>query len=212
MLAKAFQHEGVPVHEADEEIHRLFEEDRDVQKDVRALWPGVFENGKISRQKLRQKVLPSPQGLNRLEKILYPKLLKQQIKFIKRGQNLKKSMVVLDVPLLFETGLHRYCHFVIVVSSPSFLRTKRVLRRKGVTSEDYENFEFHQLSALQKEQGADLAIRTGRDKGSALKEIKKVLAYLTNKPIPCWSGRWPVQLQREPYDKRSRLRYRNNRV
>jgi len=211
-LAKYFRLMGVPVHCADRAIHSLLRKDIDIQQKIKFLWPEVFFNGKIDRSLLGDRVLSSPSDLAQLEEILYPKLAKQQKEFLLKNQKHKAKFVVLDVPLLFEVGLDRYCHYVILASAPLFLRKLRVLSRKGMAFQKFQDFESHQLNDAQRRKRADFMIPCGREKGSALKRIREILYMLSQKSSPKWQGRWPTNFKREPYGQGNRFRHGNNRV
>lgn len=206
-----FRQLGIPVHCADTYIHFLYESDQDVQQQVRRLWPDVFVNGKIDRILLGDRVLSSPHGLNQLEALLYPKLVEDQRNFLKQQQYLRKSFVVLDVPLLMEVGLEAYCDIVILVSAPPFLRQQRVMGRKGMTAKKYSTLGELQMREGERRKKADFILYTGRDKGHALKTIQKILFVLSQQPIPHWQGKWPKNLKRGSHESRNCIRYRDNR-
>ena len=198
-LSKYLEREGVPVHSADQEVHRLFREDKDIQREVKSRWPEVFVKGKIDRLLLGEKVLSSEKKLHILEGLLYPKVAKSQKEFLLKCQKERYPMVALDVPLLVEVGLNSYCHRVLLASAPEFLRKERALRRKGMTEERFSRFESHQLSENDRRKCADFVIRTGRDKGNSLKQVKQILAQLRRLPPPTWTGKWPHTLKRKSY-------------
>jgi dephospho-CoA kinase len=210
-LASAFRQLGIPVHCSDQDIHFLLNSDRDVQEKIRALWPNAFIGGKLSRLLLSESVSSSPQGLETLESILYPKLAQRQKKFILKNQRNKARVMVLDIPLLFEVGLDSYCHRVILASAPLFLRKQRVLGRMGMTPEKFRFFESHQIAEKERVRRADFVIRCGLDKGSGLKKIQEILDILTQEPNPKWLGKWPINLERKPNGSRNCIRHRNDR-
>jgi len=210
LVSSYFRYLGIPVHCSDEFIHFLFEKDQDVHKHIKRLWPDVIVKGKIDRSLLGEHVLFSPRDLRILENLLYPKLAKNQKEFIKQNQKLKKKLVVLDVPLLFEVGLDTYCHDVIFVSAVPTLRKHRVLKRKGMTSRKFYAFEALQMKEREKKRKSTFILYSGRDKGNVLKAIKKIVFYLSQRPIPQWRGRWPDTLKRKRYESKSCLRHRNN--
>ena len=129
-VSSCFRQSGVPVHCADHFIHFLLNQDKGIQQKIKSLWPEVFLRGKIDRTLLGDLVFSSRSHLHQLESLLYPKLVQAQKKFLQQQQYLKKQLVVLDVPLLFEVGLDTYCDYVLVASSPFSLRKQRVMRRK----------------------------------------------------------------------------------
>lgn len=207
-----FRHLGVPVHCADGYIHHLFKEDHDVQGQIKSLWPEAFVGGTIDRSVLGNRVLTSPPDLQKLEEILYPKLAEDQKRFLKKNQYLKKPVVVLDVPLLFEVGLDSYCDSVVLVSSPFSLRHQRVMGRKEMTTRKFLAFESLQMKDSERKRKANFIIYTGRDKGNALRLIKKFLFVLSVCPPQKWKGNWPRNLKRIPHESRNRFRHRNNRI
>lgn len=190
-LSKSFVSLGVPVHSSDKCIHLLLGQDVEIQKRIKARWPKALIKGKIDRKILGDLVLSSPSDLRNLEEILYPKLLKSQKEFLKRNQAQGKNVVALDIPLLFEVGLDRYCHFVVLASTPLFLRKKRVLERKGMTLKKFKTFDEEQMNDLQRRKKADFVIPCGREKGSAFKRIKYVLDLISQKNPHRWQGKWP---------------------
>lgn len=198
---------GIPIHSSDKEIHLLIEKDPQVRAKILSLWPNIVHQGKIDRKLLGDRVLFSPEGLTQLENILYPKLVERQKEFLKKNQYLNKAIVALDVPLLFEVGLDRYCHCVILASTPSLIRKKRVLKRKDMTIEKFQAFESQQMNDTERRKWADYVIPCGREKGSALKIIKSILETLSQKTSPKWQGKWPKNLKRSRYGTRDRLRY-----
>jgi dephospho-CoA kinase len=211
-LAKYLRQEGVPVHCSDNEIHALLSSDPDVQKKIRDLWPEALIKGKLDRNKLGDLVFFSSSSLAQLESILYPKLMQHQKRFLLENQKYKVPLVVLDVPLLCEVGLDRYCDVVLMAIAPLSLRKQRVLRRKGMTLMKFKALTDHQMDDQQRRKHADFVIRTGLDKGSILKKIRKILQKVSQKPIPKWQGKWPTHIKRSPYGSQNCIRHRNNRV
>jgi dephospho-CoA kinase len=206
-LAKYLRQEGVPVHCSDKEIHALLSSDPDVQKEIKKLWPEVFVGGKIDRNKLGNLVFFSSSQLTQLESILYPKLMQRQRRFLMENQKLKVPLVVLDVPLLCEVGLDRYCHYVLVAAAPFFLRKQRVLNRKGMTVAKFRALTTHQMDEQDRLKHADFVIRTGLAKGCILKKIREMLLELSQKPVPKWQGKWPTHIKRSPHGSRNRIRH-----
>ncbi|MBX9620584.1 MAG: dephospho-CoA kinase [Alphaproteobacteria bacterium] len=193
-LSRSFMSLGVPVHSSDKCIHFLLGHDVEIQKRIKELWPKAFINGKIDRKVLGDLVLSFPLDLKLLEETLYPKLLESQKVFLKKNQAQGRKFVALDIPLLFEVGLDRYCHFVVLASTPLFLRKKRVLRRKGMTLKKFKVFNKEQMNDLQRRKKVDFVIPCGREKGSAFKKVKYVLDLISQKN-PCrWQGKWPINV------------------
>lgn len=211
-LAKYLRLMGVPVHCADKEVHLLLRKDHDIQQKVKDRWPDVFVKGEIYRFLLGDRVLYSSSDLMQLEEILYPKLAQRQKEFLLKNQKNKSPLVVLDVPLLLEVGLDRYCHYVILAIAPRLLRKQRSLGRKGMSLKKFQAFESHQMNDVERKKRADFIIPCGREKGSALQRIGQILYELSQQSSPKWQGRWPINFKRETYGTRNRFRHRNNRV
>src|SRR3990167_1492081 len=197
-LSRSLESFGVPVHSSDKCIHALLKDDTDIYEKIKKLWPEAIVKGKIDRNLLGDRVLKSPSDLRSLESILYPKLLHSQKLFLKRNHLLRKKAVALDIPLLFEFGLDPYCDYVILASTPSFLRKKRVLRRKGMTLKKFQILESEQLGNFHKRQRADFIVPCGREKESSLKKIRKILSHIFQQPMPKWKGKWPSHLKKTP--------------
>ncbi len=203
-LSKSLQEMGIPVHSADQEIHNLIDHDLAIQEKIRSFCPQAFVEGKIDRSILGEWATSSENGLSRLEKILFPHLAKRQKKFLQYSQNKKDPIVALDIPLLFEVGLDKYCHFVILASTPHDVRKKRVLERSGMTPQKLKVFESHQLKEEDKRKKSDVIIDCSGDKGNALRKLKETVKCLMQKESPKWDGKWPTNLQRKLHGSRNR--------
>jgi dephospho-CoA kinase len=206
-LSKYLVYLGIPVHSSDKEIHVLLKKDPEIREKILKIWPHVLSRGKIDRKLLSDLALSSPKGLAQLEAIFYPKLIQRQKEFLNKNQYLNKEIVALDVPLLYETGLDRYCHRVILATTSPLLRKKRVLKRKGMTWEKLRAFESRQMDEAQRKRRADYSISCGREKGSALKRVQEIVEILSQENLPPWQGKWPTHLKRSRYDARNRFRH-----
>lgn len=211
-VSSCFRKKGVPLHCADHYVHFLLENDSDVQQQVKSLWPDVWVNGKIDRLLLGNRVLSSPSDLNQLESLLYPKVMEDQIRFIKKNQYHRSLVIVLDIPLLFEVGLDAYCDYVIIVSASPSLRKYRVMKRKGMTVKKFHAIENLQVTDSERRKKADFIIYSGQSKGNSLKIVQHILWVLSQRPPLKWQGKWPKNITRRPYESRSCSRYRNNRI
>ncbi|MFZ0109173.1 MAG: dephospho-CoA kinase, partial [Pseudolabrys sp.] len=129
--AKFFAEEGVPLHDADAEVHRLYE--RDATPLIEAAFPGTTVGGKVDRDKLAQRVLGDPVAIRKLEGIVHPLVRRAEEHFLAEAARKGASIVVLDIPLLFETGADRRCDAVVVVSAPADVQRARVFERPGMT-------------------------------------------------------------------------------
>lgn len=211
-LAEGFRQRGIPVHCADTYVHFLLQHDQDVLFAIRSLWPKVIVEGKVDRKQLGDLVFSSPSDLEKLESLLYPKLAKDQKRFLEENNKRKAPFVVLDVPLLFEVGLDEYCDYVVLVSASPSTRKERVLRREGMTANKFSLLENLQMPDKERKKKADALVYTGREKEKALEIIQQILFILSYLPSPQWQGKWPETLQRRIYEQGNRFRHRNNGI
>ena len=127
--AKFFAEEGVPVHDADAAVHRLYQ--GEAVAVIEAAFPGTTAEGKVDRQKLAAKVLGDPAARKRLESIVHPLVRESEVKFLTEARARQAPIVVLDIPLLYETGGQARVDAVVVVSAPADVQRARVLARPG---------------------------------------------------------------------------------
>lgn len=210
-LSRMFGRHRVPVLNADKEIHTLLAFERDAKKEIQELWPEAFDQGNLDRARLINEVLKSHSGLEKLESILYPRLARRLKKFIDKHLHQGSEMVVLDIPLLMEVGLDKYCHYVIWVTAPKTIRKARVLRRGTMSDKQFEALEASRFSEEISRKRADLVILSGREKVNTLRKVQDLLGRLRRLPSPQWKGKWPTNFKKDLYGKGSRSRYRNNR-
>jgi dephospho-CoA kinase len=167
---------GVPVHDADATVHGLMAPGGAAVNAVEAAFPGVTgPDGGIDRKALGARVLGDTPALRRLEAILHPRVRAAERAFLRRAALAGHPLVILDIPLLFETGGEGRCDWVMVVSAPRFLQTQRVLRRPGMTRETLERIRARQTSEALKRANADGIIPTGLGMAPAVKALKRAL-------------------------------------
>lgn len=176
--AAALQRLGVPVHDADAEVHRLLRADRELIAAIEEAFPGVTGFGGVDRAALGAKVFNDPAALRRLEALVHPRVRRREIAFLRRARAARRPIAVLDIPLLFETGGETRCDASMVVAAPRFLQEQRVLARRGMTRERLAAIRRRQLSDEEKLRRADVVIPTGLDRRIALRILKQALAVL----------------------------------
>lgn len=179
---------GWPVHDADSIVHRLMAPGGQAVTAIDAAFPGVVVNGGISRPELGKRVFGDPAALRRLEAILHPLVRAQEKEFLRRQMRRRARLVVLDIPLLFETGGDRRCDGVAVVSCRAFLQAQRVLRRPGQSPERLAAIRAQQMPDGEKRRRADFIVPSGAGKGPALRALKRAVALLLSQP---GRGAWP---------------------
>jgi dephospho-CoA kinase len=174
--ARMLRRLGIPVHDADGEVHRLLGPGGAAVKAVEAAFPGVKQGKAIDRAALGRIVFGDPQALRRLEKILHPLVAKAERRFLARCRRERRPLVVLDIPLLFETGGERRCDGVIVVSAPRAIQLARVMARPGMTRAQLAAIEARQMPDAQKRRRADVVIPTGLGKRCSYRFLRQALS------------------------------------
>jgi len=173
--ARMLRRLGVPVHDADAAVHRLMVKGGRAVPEIARAFPEVVVNGAVDRQRLGARVFRDPAALRRLEAILHPMVRQEARDFVKRQRRRGAPVVVLDIPLLFETGGERLCDAVIVVSAPRFVQDARVLRRPGMTRERLAEIRARQLADAVKRRRADHVVPTGLSKRETLRELRRIV-------------------------------------
>jgi dephospho-CoA kinase len=175
---------GVPLFDADRVVHRLLAPGGAAVERVAAAFPGVRDMaGGIDRRRLGERVFAFRAGrdcaaLSRLEAILHPMVAAAEKRFLARSRARREAIVVLDVPLLFESGGACRCDHVLVVSAPPFLQRQRVLRRPGMTEARLAAILATQMPDAEKRRRADFVVPTGLGRGLTLRRLKRVLRRL----------------------------------
>jgi dephospho-CoA kinase len=176
--ANLFRRRGVPVYDADLAVHRLSAKGGRAVPAIARAFPGAVVDGAVDRKKLGALVFNDDSALKRLEAILHPLVAEQRTAFLRRMRARREKVVVLDIPLLFETGGERLADLIVVVSAPAFLQTARVMKRPGMTRDKLAGILSHQMPDAEKRRRADLVVRTGDGKRAALRQIDRLLAAL----------------------------------
>jgi len=177
-VAGAFRRHGIPTHDADRAVHALLGPGGAGVAAVGRAFPGVVCNGKVDRAALGAKVFHEPRALKRLEAIIHPLVRQSQQGFLKKWRRAGKSHVVLDVPLLLETGNAAGADLIVVVSAPPAVQAHRVLRRPGMTEARLHAIRGRQMRDAEKRRLADVVIRTGLSRHHTLRQVRRLLAQL----------------------------------
>ena len=173
-----FQAEGVPVYDSDAAVHALYAVGGAAVGPVEAAFPGVVVDGAIDRTRLSAAVVGDPQALQKLETIVHPLVGADRIGFFEQAAADGKDIVVLDVPLLYETGGDRRVHKVVVVSAPAEVQRARVLARPGMDEAKLDAILARQLPDAEKRARADFIIDTGQGLDHARQQVRAVLEAL----------------------------------
>ena len=174
--AKMFAEEGVPVHDSDEAVHRLYA--GAAVPAVEAAFPGVTVDGRIDRTLLGQRVIGNTEAIGRLERIVHPLVRADADAFLARCRASGSRIAVLDIPLLFETGGRERVDKVVVVSAPPDVQRARVLARPGMTPAKFEAILARQVPDADKRQKADFVIETS-NMDTARSAVREIIASLS---------------------------------
>lgn len=187
--AKMFQALGVPVYDADAGVHRLYERDGPAVQPVGDAFPGVVRDGVVDRQELGRRVLDDRAALRRLEAIVHPLVGTDQLAFLRQAAADAQPMVVLDIPLLFETGGEARVDVVVVVSAPPDVQRQRVLERPGMSAAKFEAILAKQVPDAEKRARADFVVDTSQGLDHARAQVARIVAALGGRRGEAWEKR-----------------------
>ncbi len=176
---KMFEKLGVPVYDSDAAVHRLYEKGGAAVPEIEKAFPGAVENGAVDRARLTGLVTADKDGFQKLERIVHPLVARSQMQFLQ--DNADADMVVLDVPLLFETGGHTRMDAVVVCSAPGHVQRARVLNRPGMTEEKLDHILSRQMPDEEKRAKAHFVIVTDQGLDHAFEQVKLVVAALKDR-------------------------------
>lgn len=171
--AKFFAEAGVPVHDSDAVVHALYE--GEAVAVIEQAFPGSTADGKVDRGRLAAMVLDDSAALQRLEAIVHPMVKAARDKFLAEAQARGERIVVLDIPLLFETAAERVCDAIVVVSAPPEMQRQRVFTRPGMTEDKYAAILAKQMPDAEKRRRADFIVDTSMDFGHARAQVRDIL-------------------------------------
>jgi dephospho-CoA kinase len=170
---------GAPMFDADAEVHRLLGPGGAAVAAVEHEFPGVRdEGGGVNRPRLGARVFGKPEALRRLERILHPAVRAAEWRFVARGRARRLPLIVLDIPLLFETRADALCDAIIVVSAPTWLQRQRVMRRPGMSPARLASILAAQMPDREKRRHADFVVETGLSRGLTLRSLASALRLL----------------------------------
>ncbi len=175
-----FAEAGIPVHNADAAVHRLYE--GEAAAAVEAAFPGTATAGKIDRAKLAERVLNDPEALRRLEALVHPLVREAERRFLADAEAQGAKVAVLDIPLLFETGGDQRVDATVVVSAPLDVQRSRVLERPAMTPEKLDAILARQIPDGEKRRRADFVVDTSRGFDAARAQVKEILRAVAIMP------------------------------
>lgn len=179
--ANMFREAGVPVYDADATVHALYEGEATAL--IEKAFPGTTKNDKVDRAILASTVLGNPEAMKKLEAIVHPLVHEKEQDFLKEAKKAGSNLVILDIPLLFETGGKNRVDVIIVVSASEEEQRRRVLAREGMTEEKFEAILARQVPDAEKRKQADFVIDTGKGMQAANDQVKSIIEALSQKAV-----------------------------
>ena len=186
-VASIFEELGAKIFDADKEVHDVFENDKNVFDQIKKYFEDSIQNNKINRKILGNLVFNNKEKLNLLEDIIHPEIKRRRENFINKCKKNNESLVILNIPLLFEAKTHLKCDKNILVITPQKLQRERFLKRakennnnfdKKLFIEKFDSILQNQMPNYQKEKLADFVIKNDKDKNFVLKQVKEILKKL----------------------------------
>jgi dephospho-CoA kinase len=174
--ATMFAEEGIPVHDSDATVHRLYA--GKAAPLVENAFPQTVRDGQVDRERLAKAVMDDADALARLEAMIHPLVRADADSFVERHRKQGASLVVLDIPLLFETGGERRVDKIVVVTAPPDVQRRRVLTRPGMSEEKFRAILAKQVPDSEKRRSADFVIDTSKGMGAARRSVKAIIAEL----------------------------------
>jgi dephospho-CoA kinase len=180
--AGVFRRARIPVFDADAAVHTLQAKGGRALGPIGAAFPGTVRDGRLDRARLRDMVLADRAALRRLEAILHPLVRDAQRRFLARARGARKTLAVLDIPLLFETGGERSVDIVLVVSAPGDVQRARVRARRRMSPAQIDAILAQQMPDAEKRARADLVIPTGLSRYHTVCAIRRLILALRKIP------------------------------
>ena len=174
-IAKAFRRAHIPVFDADATVHALQARGGQAVPAIGQAFPGAIHDGAVDRAALRAVAVPDPAAMRTLERILHPMVRAAEQAFLARAHRAGRPVVVLDIPLLLETGGERRGDLVLVVSAPRSVQRARVSKRQRMTNAQIDTIMARQMPDAEKRRRADVIISTGLSRHHALRRLRRLI-------------------------------------
>jgi dephospho-CoA kinase len=174
--AEIFRAEGIAVHDSDAAVHRLYK--GEAVSAIEAAFPGTVREGAVDRALLADVVLSDAGALARLEALIHPLVAASRDAFLAEGKEQGAGLVVLDIPLLFETHSDRIADAVVLVTAPEAVQKERVRARPGMTAERLAAILARQMPDVEKRARAHFIVDTGREFAAAKRQVRGIVRAL----------------------------------
>lgn len=176
--AQMFIKMNIPVYDADKTVHGLFKKGGEAVDEITRTFPSSVIKGAVDRTKLSAIVFNNADKLEALEKIVHPLVNLKRRQFLLKQRRQKSKIVVLDVPLFFETKKTYSCDYIFVTSAPRFLQRQRALAREGMTIDKFKSILARQMPDHKKKQLAHFVIPTGLGKAYAYRILRQKISEI----------------------------------
>ena len=176
--ARVFRRAGIAVFDADREVHRLGRRGGQAVDRIRAILPAAIVDAAIDRARLRRAIADDPSLLALVERTIHPLVRLARDRAIRLARRRRAPFIVLDVPLLFETGGDRACDLIVVVSAPAALQRARVRRRGRMSDAEAERLIGRQMPDREKRRRADIVVLTGLSRAESARQIRLLVLRL----------------------------------
>lgn len=176
--AANFRRLGIPIHDSDHAVHQVLDRAGPETRAVERAFPDVVKKNRVDRAALGKRVFGDPAALRKLEGILHPAVRRSQRQFLQCWARRRVPLVVLDIPLLFETGGEAVCDAVVAVSAPGFIQAQRVLRRPRMTPERLQSILKRQIPDHEKRLRSDFVVQTGLGRAHSLRAVRNIVKVL----------------------------------
>ena len=178
VLLDQFKFLGYKTYSSDQMVKDLYAKDKHIINEIRKLNPSLVFNKKIRFDELSNKAFREPSFLLKLEKIIHPRLKHIRSKIIKTNQinkNMKRNIIVFEIPLLFEKKLQNNFDLVILLRCQKYLQIKRVLKRENMNREKFENINKKFISERKKITLSNYVINSGIGKNYTMVKVKEII-------------------------------------
>lgn len=172
--AGMFEAEGIPVNDADAVVHQLYA--AEAVAPIELAFPGTTAEGKVDRVKLAAHLAAHPADFKKLESIVHPLVRDKELQFRRKAEDEGRDIILLDIPLLFETGGEGRVDAVVVVTCAAEIQRARVLARPGMTVDKFEMILSRQLPDSEKRRRADYIVDTGEGLEPARAQVRAIIA------------------------------------
>ena len=176
--ARIIRRMGVPVHDSDAVVHDLFRQGGAAVPAIAAAFPEAVADGRVDRPTLGRLVFGNAARLTQLEAIVHPLVRDRRDRFLARHRRARRRLVVLDVPLLLETGGETICDAVLVVTAPAWLQRQRVLARHGMTADRLAQILQRQMPDREKRRRADVVVTTALGYADTARRLRRALNWI----------------------------------